>query len=200
MIARLRGELLECGSGRIVVDAGGVGYEALVAEAVLLQMPPLGQQVDIHVRQVIREDSSTLYGFLDPFERRIFDLLTEVKGCGPKTALALLSDVGASPASHAIATQDVKALCQASGVGPKLAERILLELKDKIREEELVRRMTSSGARAVVQPILPKDELVDALLALGYRRQEAEIAAAGARESAESIEDQLKEALRSLRR
>lgn len=200
MIARLRGELLESGAGRVVVDCGGVGYEALVPEAVLAQLPAVGQAVDLHVRQVFREDSVTLYGFLDSFERRIFDLLTEVKGCGPKTSLAILSDVGAESASRAIAGQDAKLLCRASGVGPRLAERILLELKDKIREEELVRMASRSTGSAVVHRLEVKDELVDALVALGYRRLEAEAAASSARDSADSIEDQIKEALRSLRR
>lgn len=200
MIARLRGELLEAGGGRVVVDCGGVGYEALVADAVILQLPPIGEPVDLHVRHVVREDSVTLYGFLDAYERRIFDLLTEVKGCGPKTSLAILSDLGAESASRAIAIQDGKLLCRATGVGPRLAERILLELKDKIREEELMSRAVSVGGRAAVHRYETKDELVDALLALGYRRQEAESAAASARDSADTIEEQLKEALRSLKR
>lgn len=200
MIARLRGELLEAGDGRIVVDAGGVGYEVLVPQSVLVEMPPVGEWVDIRVRQVFREDGVSLYGFLDPFDRRLFDLLTEVKGCGPKTGLAVLGDIGAEVAATAIANQDAKSLTRASGVGPRLAERIILELKDKIQQETFARKVARATGQAVVRTTQPPDELVDALMALGYRRPEAEQAADTAREQADSVEEQLRIALRGLRK
>jgi Holliday junction DNA helicase RuvA len=201
VIARLRGELLEIEAGRLVVDAGGVGYEVLVPETLVGRLPELGSAVDLVIRQVFREDGVTLYGFAEPFERRLFDLLTEVKGCGPKTGLAVLGELGADGAATAIATQDAKSLCRASGVGPRLAERIILELKDKVQQEALGRKIgLSQAARAVVQTASQADELVDALLALGYKRIEAEQAADLAREQAPTVEEQLKIALRSLRK
>ena len=200
MIARLRGELLEAGDGRIVVDAGGVGYEVLVPQSVLVEMPPVGEWVDIRVRQVFREDGVSLYGFLDPFDRRLFDLLTEVKGCGPKTGLAVLGDVGAEVAATAISSQDAKTLTRATGVGPRLAERIILELKDKIHQENFARKVARASGQAVVRATAPPDELVDALMALGYRRPEAEQAAEIAREQADTVEEQIPIALRGLRK
>lgn len=200
MIGRLRGELLEVGGGMVVVEACGVGYEVVVPDSVLLQMPGAGEFVDLRIRQIFREDSVTLYGFLESSQRRMFDLLIGVNGCGPKIGLALIGQLGEHAVANAILTQDAKALARASGVGPKLAERIALELKDKMAEESLAMKIEgATRPKAVVQQSADS-ELVDALLALGYRRNEAEAAAKEAEESGGSIQDQLKVALRSLAR
>ncbi len=197
MIARLSGPVLETADGRLVVECGGVGYEVNVPASVALAFRE-GDLALLWVRQVVREDDVALYGFLDADQRRVFDLLREVKGCGPKTSLGVLSDLGADGAAAAIVTQDARALTRVSGIGPRLAERILLELKDKIGEVDLERRVRAATRVAVVA--VPEDELVDALLALGYRRPEAEAAAASARDAHSEVEDQLRAALRSLRR
>ncbi len=200
MIGRLRGELLEVGGGMVVVEACGVGYEVVVPDSVLLQMPGVGEFVDLRIRQIFREDSVTLYGFLESSQRRMFDLLIGVNGCGPKIGLALIGQLGEHAVANAILTQDAKALARANGVGPKLAERIALELKDKMAEESLAMKIEgATRPKAVVQATVDS-ELVDALLALGYRRNEAEAAAKEAEESGGSIQDQLKVALRSLAR
>lgn len=200
MIARLRGELLEAGSGRVVVDVGGVGYELLVPESVLARLPSLGEFVDLRVRQVFREDGVSLYGFLDPLQRRLFDLLTDVKGCGPKTGLALIGEVGEEAIAAAIATGDAKTLTRATGVGPRLAERIILEMKDKVAEEGLRRGAPLSEAGRGSAMVAVDDDLLEALLGLGYRRSEAEAAAEAARAEVGGIEDRLKAALRILKR
>lgn len=200
MIGRLRGELLEVGAGMVVVEACGVGYEALVPESVLLQMPNVGEFVDLRIRQIFREDSVTLYGFLEPFQRRMFDLLISVNGCGPKIGLALIGQLGEHAVANGILTQDAKALSRANGVGPRLAERIIVELKDKMAEESLAMKVESATRPKAVVQSSTDSELVDALLALGYRRNEAEAAAREAEESGGSIQDQLKIALRSLAR
>lgn len=200
MIGRIRGELLESAGGMVTVLAGGVGYEIAIPESVLMQMPSVGEEVDLRTRQVVREDSITLYGFLNGWQRRLFDLLNEVKGCGPRIALALIGQLGEETVAASIAGQDAKALARATGVGPRLAERIVLELKDKILEESLQQKVGQAmAARGPAHPV-PVDEVVDALLALGYRRLEAETAARDARAQAETVEDQLKLALRSLAR
>lgn len=199
MIGRLRGELIEVDGNLAVVDCGGVGYEVALPEAVLVQLPAPGEPVDLLTRQIFREDGVSLYGFLQPFQRRLFDLLLTVKACGPKVALSLLGQVGEEGVASAILLQDAKVLTRATGVGPKLAERIVLELKDKIQEEAVMRKIEASipPARAAVRV---SDELVEALMALGYTRREAETAAAGARHEADGVPDQLKVALRSLQR
>jgi Holliday junction DNA helicase RuvA len=194
MIARMRGEVIEVGAGRVVVDAAGVGYEVLVPESVLLAIGHLGQDVDLRIRQVFREDGQFLFGFLNAEQRRLFDLLTEVKGCGPKISLAAISTLGENGVVSAIATADMRMLARTPGIGLKLAERIVVELRDKVAELALVQRA------AVTLRDIPEDEVVDALLALGYRRQEAEGAASEARREAESVEDQVRAALRRLAR
>ncbi len=194
MIGRLRGILLEIEGGMAVVECGGVGYEVLVPESVLVQMPPPGEEVDLRIRQIFREDGVSLYGFQEAFQRRLFDLLLSVKGCGPKIGLALIGQLGEQGIVGAIASQDARSLSRAQGVGPRLAERILLELKDKIAEESLMRRAADSVQRRV-PPIMPADDLVDALLSLGYRRQEAESAAREVREESDDLQTQIKSAV-----
>jgi len=199
MIGRLRGELLEIDSGMAVVDAGGVGYEVMVPDSVLAGLPDVGGFVELYTRQVFREDGVSLYGFSEPFERKLFDKLIEVKGCGPKIGLSLLGQLGADLVTNAILGQDAKTLARASGVGPRLAERIILELKDKLQADALVRRVSSSGKSAAPPPPATND-LVEVLLALGYKRQEAEAAADEAMKTEGTVEEQLKVALRSLAR
>lgn len=201
MIGRLRGEVLETGSGMVLVEVAGVGYEVLVPESVMVQMPKAGEAVDLRIRQVFREDGVSLYGFLEPFQRRLFDLLREVKGCGPRIALALLGQVGEHDVMNAILVQDPRILSRATGVGAKLAERIILELKSKVQEEALLQKVDVQAAvRVGGNQAHSDDELIDALLALGYRRPEAESAADKARTQADAVEDQIRIALRSLKR
>jgi Holliday junction DNA helicase RuvA len=194
MIARLRGDLVELNGSQAVVDVGGVGYEVFVPDLVAALLPPLGVEVTLQIRQVFREDGVSLYGFSEPFQRRMFDLLLNVKGCGPKVALALLGQVGSDEVASAIVAQEARVLVRATGVGIKLAERIILELKDKMLEETAHRKFDAPTRRRA------SDELTDTLLSLGYRRQEAEVAAASARETPGEIQDQLKIALRLLQK
>ncbi|MEA2552710.1 MAG: holliday junction helicase RuvA [Fimbriimonadaceae bacterium] len=199
MIGRIRGELLGIDSGMAVVDCGGVGYEVLVPDSVMLRMPPIGERADLLTRQVFREDGVTLYGFLDGFQRKLFDLLLSVKGCGPRIGLALIGQLGEDAVAGAIVGQDSRALARATGVGPKLAERIILELKDKMAEETLHRRAIASVAGKLAKQE-PPDELMDALIALGYKRTEVDAVAGNARDSADTVEDQLRFALRKLQK
>lgn len=194
MIARMRGEVIEVSSDRVVVLAGGVGYEVLVPESVLLAIGHHGQDVDLRIRQVFREDGQYLFGFTNAEQRRLFDLLTDVKGCGPKISLAAISTLGETGVVAAIAAQDVRMLARTPGIGLKLAERIAVELRDKVAELALVQKA------AVTPRQIPEDEVVDALLALGYRRNEAESAASEAKQEAETVEDQVRAALRRLAR
>jgi Holliday junction DNA helicase RuvA len=192
MIGRLRGTVLETSGNLVTIDVGGVGYEVLVPDSVLVHVGREGAGADLRIRQVFREDGVTLYGFAEPGQRRLFDLLMEVKGCGPKIGLALLGQLGEETVTAAIAGQDARQLARATGVGPRLAERIILELKDKIAEEVLLTRATGSKPKAT-----PDDEVVEALIALGYRRNEAESAADSAG-SEGTVEERIRAALRVL--
>jgi Holliday junction DNA helicase RuvA len=198
MIGRLRGELVELDGGLAVIDAGGVGYEVSVPDLVATSLPPLGETVSVLIRQIFREDGVSLYGFTDRFQRRLFDLLLSVKGCGPKVGLALIGQVGEDAVASAIISGDARALTRATGVGARLADRIILELKDKMQEETLYRKLEAAQKPRPQAP--PEDELVDALLNLGYRRSEAELAASAARETPGEFQDHLRHALRTLQR
>lgn len=199
MIGRLRGELLEIDGSVATVDCCGVGYEVNVPETVTLALGEVGSQVEIWVRQVFREDSVSLYGFLSAYQRKVFDLLTEVKGCGPKIGLALIGQVGEHSTVSSIVSGDARSLARATGVGMRLAERIILELKDKAAELSLLHRADSAAAYVPTRGSADS-ELVEALLGLGYRRSEAEAAASAVGESDSPLEDRLVIALRSLSR
>lgn len=190
MIARLGGIVIEVSTDRLVVDCAGVGYEILVPMPLAISMNE-GSEVNLYIRTIIREDGWFLFGFADPETRHLFDLLREVKGCGPKTSLAVLGSLGTAKARDAISSSDTRTLTAAPGVGARLAERIIVELKDKVAE---VRLPAGTTAMPHIQ-----DDLVEALIGLGYRRLEAESAAAAARLESEIEADQLKAALRRLR-
>lgn len=196
MISRLRGEILENHGTSVVVDCMGVGYEVQVPTTFAFQLE-VGSTVTLWARQIVREDGITLYGFSNSEQRRIFDLLREVKGCGPKTSLAVLSELAEDGALAAILHQDVKSLTRVSGVGLRLAERIIVELKDKVPALDLERKVAAVSIR---QSSPPGDELVEALIGLGYRKADAESAAITAREGADDVQEQIRLALRSLTR
>ncbi|MEZ0327730.1 MAG: Holliday junction branch migration protein RuvA [Fimbriimonas sp.] len=196
MIGRLRGEVLELEGSLVLVDVMGVGYEVMVPDVILVQLG-VGQRVDLLIRQIFREDGVSLYGFVAPFQRRLFDLLLTVKGCGPKVGLALLGQLGEDTVASAILAQDAKILARATGVGPRLAERIALELRDKIQEESFLRRIEAASPKRRPEP---EDELVDALASLGYRKSEIDGIADQAREAGEDVQDQIRAALRLLKK
>lgn len=197
MISRLKGVVSEISGAVAVIDVHGVGYEVWIPESVAHQLPPIGEEATLLTRQIFREDGVSLYGFVTSFQRRLFDLLLEVKGCGPKVGLALIGQVGEDEVAAAISRQDPKALIRANGVGVRLAERMIVELKDKIPQEQLVQKI---AARTPKPATTPEDELVEALLALGYRRNEAEIAADQARQEATDLQAQVLAALRRLKK
>lgn len=199
MIARLRGEILEADSSPIVVDCHGVGYEVHVPHSVLVEHAIVGETIDLYTCLVIRETDHTLFGFSNPRQRRLFEMLREVKGCGAKISLALISTLSEGGAVEAIITQNPKTLATTPGIGPRLAERIVLELKDKILELQIA----PIPGRAAVTPMKstpPDDQLAEALLTLGYRRQEFEEAAAKAREATDDLSEQVRIALRNLQK
>ncbi len=132
MIVYLQGQLLQSSPLFATVLTSGVGYGVHVPLRVSEKLPPAGGEVKLHIRQVFREDSAELFGFLDAAERDFFDLLTKVSGIGPKTALTLLSRVPAETLAAGIASSDTVMLAQCPGIGKKTAERIVLELRDKV--------------------------------------------------------------------
>ena len=135
MIAHVSGRLAAKQVDRVVVQTpGGVGYEVVVPLGVMERLPAVGEQVTLATELVVREDGWALYGFLDPLERRFFQRLTTVTGVGPRLAVALLSALGAARGARALAERNIGLLSSVSGIGKKTAERLVLELGDKVGE------------------------------------------------------------------
>jgi Holliday junction DNA helicase RuvA len=169
LISRLKGILLTRDPGSIEVEtSGGVVYEVEVPLTVLERLPPAGSPVELRTLQVVREDSASLFGFLEPHERELFKRLLSASGVGAKLALAMLSTFSAPRLAQALAERDLAALTQVSGVGKKTAERISLELADRVRDLALVGRAGAPGASPVLEGA------VSALVSLGFSFAEAD--------------------------
>ncbi|MBT8338308.1 MAG: Holliday junction branch migration protein RuvA [Gemmatimonadetes bacterium] len=171
MISRLKGSLLTRDTDRVEVDtAGGVVYEVEIPLTVARRLPALGVGVELRTLQVVREDSTTLYGFLEPTERELFKRLLGARGVGAKLALAMLSTYDAPRLARALAEKDVPALQQVSGVGRKTAERIVLDLADKVTD------LAVGGGPSTSTPGAGAQAAVAALVALGYSFGDADTA------------------------
>jgi Holliday junction DNA helicase RuvA len=181
MIARLRGRIAQTGEDHVVVDTGGelggVGYLVHCATRTLGRLPSSGQPVELRIVTQVREDSITLYGFETALEEQWFRILQGIQGVGARLALALLSVLEPEAIARAVAAQDAKALTRAAGVGPRLAARIVSELKDRVARLGPVSTpsaaATASGRMAVAPASGPIDDALQALEQLGYGRSEA---------------------------
>src|SRR5664280_1319501 len=173
MITFLHGKLTEALPTHVVVDVNGVGYEALIPLSSFSQLPAPGQPVTLLTQLVLREDSQTLYGFMSSEERVLFRLLVNyVSGIGPKIALNILSGISVTGFRGAVSNGDVKVLSQISGVGKKTAERIGVELRDKIG---MAGAWEAASARRGLSPDEQRlNDAVLALLALGFKQIEAQ--------------------------
>ena len=197
MIGRLVGEAVERAPGRLVIDVAGVGYEVLISLTTYAALPPAGP-VELAVHTHVRESEITLYGFLDRRERRMFRLLQNVSGIGPKMALGILSQIPVDPLVDAIQRRDLSRLVALPGVGKKTAERIVTELSDKMDA------LGSEGAGLSPGGLPPGDSREDArlaLLSLGYKesvvnRALDEVLAGGPERQA--VEEILRRSLRQL--
>jgi len=193
MISCLRGRILEKHPQRLIVDVNGVGYDVQVPLSTFYNLGDAGTDVTLRVHTHVREDALALFGFLTPLELELFERLISINGVGPKLALAVLSGIDSADLVRAVRLQDVARLTTIPGVGRKTAERIALELKDRLPK----------GLQAdATKPRTPQDELKDdvisALLNLGYQRTAAEQVIEKAAADGGSIQDVLKRALRAL--
>jgi len=193
MIAWVEGVLREREPTHVIVDVQGVGYELMTSLRTYEQLPEPGKTVSLHVRTIVREDAITLFGFASGFERRTFDLLLRASRVGPKLAQTILSGVEPGLLLRALRDEDVSVLKRAPGVGPKLAERMAVELRDRAGDE--LKLSQPAGAEGPIDDTPTEDvatQLLSALLNLGYPRSQAEKVAdkavreAGAEASLES--------------
>jgi Holliday junction DNA helicase RuvA len=175
MIAHLRGKLLAKHPNQAIVEAGGVGYDVTITVPTFSDLPTLGGEVSLHIHTHVREDVIALYGFLRPAEKTLFEKLITVSGIGPKLAITILSGMAADEMTGAIRGNDIARLTRIPGIGKKTAERMVLELRDKL---------PAVGAEVAVLPVRSpvEEDVLSALLNLGYQKPLAEKAvAAGAR-------------------
>jgi len=170
VIARLAGTVDSTGRDSMIVDVGGVGYLVFCSARALARIPPPGHAVTLHIETHVREDHIHLYGFLDARERDWFRLLLGVQGIGGRLALSVLGALGPERLAEAIALEDRTVLTQADGVGPRLATRLVTELKDKV---EALAPLAHTAASPTDEAATPADDAVSALVHLGYGRLEA---------------------------
>jgi Holliday junction DNA helicase RuvA len=197
VIARLKGTLIEKSPNRLLVDVGGVGYDVLVPLSTFYTLGEAGSGVTLRVHTHVREDVIALYGFGTAAEQDLFERLIGVSGIGPKLALAVLSGIDTGELVRAIRTQDVARLTRIPGVGKKTAERMGVELKDRL---PLALEPTAAPEAASESGDQRRDDLLSALTNLGYQRQAAEkaIDATLKRSPDASFEDLLRDVLRGM--
>jgi Holliday junction DNA helicase RuvA len=166
VIGSLAGVIAEKEPPRLLIEVQGVGYEVEVPMSTYLTLPPVGSAVRLRIHHVLREDASLLFGFATTEERELFRALLKVNGVGPRVGLAILSGVSANEFRLAIAAEDAAALTRIPGVGRKTAERLVVEMRGHFRDAPI--------AGAAPRALPPREEALHALLALGYRAQEAQ--------------------------
>lgn len=202
MIGRIRGNLVHKQPPDILVEVGGVGYELQVPMTTLFQLPGLGSEVTLVTHFVVREDAQLLYGFIDERDRALFRQLVKVNGVGPKLALTILSGMDASSFARCVQRDDISSLIALPGVGKKTAERLLVEMRDKLKDwfGPVGEGALPAGAGTPGERV--PDRVADAesaLIALGYKPAEAaRVVAAVNDESVGDSEELIRRALKSM--
>ncbi len=174
MIGRLTGVLAAKRAPQILVDCHGVGYEADVSMTTYYQLPDIGEQVSVWTHLQIKDDAHTLIGFTSEQERKLFRQLIKVNGVGPKMALTILSGIDNQAFALCVTQNDVSSLTRLPGVGKKTAERLIIEMRDKVDEFAGSIDLTNIAGTPASAPDSHKNEAIEALHALGYKAQDAE--------------------------
>ena len=196
MIARLAGTLVSKQPPHMVIDVAGVGYEVEAPLPVFFDLPETGQPVVILTHLSVKEDSHTLYGFATEAERRLFRQLLRISGIGAKLALTILSGARGEELARYVVEGDAAALTRLPGIGKKTAERIIIELRDKLGDLSMVSAAGPAGARVAAGDAL--GEAVTALIALGYKAQEAARMARSAAQPGMGVEEIIRHALQAM--
>src|ERR1700758_5026184 len=195
MIAHLRGKLIHKEPGQAIVEAAGVGYDVVISVPTFTSLPSVGLETSLHIHTQVSEDQIALFGFLDGEEKRLFERLFTVSGVGPKLAIKMLSGLSPERTVQAIRAQDHATLTRIPGVGKKLAERLVVELKDKLEDMAAAPVGGSAGPAA--------EGVLSALVNLGYQRPGAqkaiESAVAKNKAAGESFDELFRAALQLIR-
>lgn len=190
MIGSVRGRIVAKAPPQLVVEAGGLGYELEAPMSTFYHLPAVGEEVRLLTHLVIREDAHVLYGFGTEEERRLFRSLIKVSGVGPKIALALLSGLSVEAFAQSVQSEDVAALIKVPGIGRKTAERLVIEMRDRLEASG------PAAARAVPAGASPEAEAFGALVALGYKPAEATRLLKAAGPGTHSTEELIRRALK----
>jgi len=210
VIGRLRGTLIEKVAPDIVIECAGVGYEVSMPMTSIYALPELDEQAIIYTHFIVREDAQLLYGFANKVERKLFRLLIKVNGVGPKLALAILSGMSANQFVSCVNHDDVTAIVKIPGVGKKTAERLLIEMRDKLKDFQSQAIMNTPATDAMpeqlsaeytfVDPIIndERGDATNALISLGYKQAQADKAVKQVYSQGMSSEDIIRDALKSM--
>lgn len=197
MFAYIKGNLEIKTNGYVVVDVGGIGYKIFMSQNAIEKLGESGKEVKIHTYVRVREDDISIFGFNSNEELRMFELLLSVSGIGAKSSLTILSNISPSSFALAVISNDIGKLKKLPGIGPKTAQRIILELKDKLKTEEAV----EDNVEEIKEAIIENDkvsEAISALQVLGYSRREIDLALENIDKNNLSIEEIIRQGLKKL--
>ena len=193
MIGSLRGKLMAKQAPQVIVECHGVGYEVETPMSTFLELPGLGEEVVLHTHLLVREDAQILFGFGSLEERSLFRLLLKISGVGAKMGLAILSTMSVGDFQRCVEYEDAAMLVKIPGVGKKTAERLIIEMRDKVDKASI-----EPGTARVVVDANPRSEAVDALIALGYKANEVNRLIGKLDVDGKSAEDIIRLALRQV--
>ncbi|MBO0356954.1 Holliday junction branch migration protein RuvA [Hymenobacter sp. BT186] len=174
MIAYIEGKLAYKDPAQAILDVNGIGYEIKISLATYGKLPAEGDKAKLYTFQHIKEDAHTLYGFLDPNERALFLHLISVSGIGPGTGIVMVSSMSVGEIRHAIINEDVRAIQSIKGVGPKTAQRVIIDLRDRLRKDELLAKAGVDTVPLARAHNTNRSEALSALVTLGFARSAAE--------------------------
>lgn len=210
MIGRLRGMLVEKNSPEILIECAGVGYEVTMPMTSIYALPELEQQATIYTHFVVREDAQLLYGFANKVERKLFRLLIKVNGVGPKLALAILSNMSADQFVSCVRHDDISAIVKIPGVGKKTAERLLIEMRDRLKDWQaqqihlvnddgvIPEQLSAELSQETTFVNDNKGDAINALVSLGYKQVQADKAVKSVYNRGMSSENIIRDALKSM--
>lgn len=201
MIGRLLGVLVDKQAPDVLIDVNGVGYEVQLPLTSFYELPNVGEQAIIFTHFVVREDAQLLYGFISKQERSLFRLLIKANGVGPKLALTILSGLTAEQFVQCVEHDDITTLVKLPGVGKKTAERLLIEMRDRIKELNITPAELSVSTNVGASPLITNSGLEDAiaaLISLGYSAQQANKSVKAVYKEGDDSEDVIRNALKSM--
>ena len=203
MLAYIRGELVAKTRGYIVIDVGGLGYKIFMSDIAMENVGKIGDTVKVHTYYRVMEDDISIFGFNTSEELRLFELLISVSGVGAKTAINMLGSIEPSDFAIAIISDDINTLKKLPGIGPKTAQRIVLELKDKLKKENLIEELSIANNKSIqiknaIEKDSKKEEAFTALQVLGYTSKEIEKAMQNINKENMTLEEIIKAGLKEL--